>query len=77
MRSRFAIAEYHEFESELSLTPDDITGHLYSMSGNVRKRLGKRIEAFERDVKSALMALRPAGQFVERVRTGVLVAVKK
>ena len=77
MRSHFAIAEYHEVESELSLTPDDILGLLYSMSGNIRKRLGERIDAFERDMNAALAAIRPEGRFIERPRTGVLVAVKK
>ncbi len=77
LRSRFAIAEYHEFESELSLTPDDILGRLYSMSGNLKKHLGDRSSAFESELKSALLEMRPNGRFEERVRTAVLVALKR
>ena len=77
LRSSFQIGEYHEFESELTLTPDDVIGRLYSFSGDLRGRLGERIDAFERDLRSAIAALHPAGHFSERLRTGVLVAVKK
>ena len=77
LRSTFQIGEYHEFESELALTPDDVIGRLYSFSGDLRGRLGERIDAFERDLRSAIAALHPAGHFSERLRTGVLVAVKK
>ena len=76
LRSRFSIAEYHEFETELTLTPEDIVGHLYSMSGNVRQRLGARIEAFEAELTAALRALAPDARFLERSRSAVLVAVK-
>jgi SAM-dependent methyltransferase len=76
LRSRFAIAEYHEFETELALAPEDIAGHLYSMSGNVRQRLGARIEAFEAELADALRSLTPDARFVERSRSAVLVAVK-
>ena len=77
LRSTFEIAEYHEFESELAMTPDDVIGRLYSFSGDLRGRLGDRIDAFERDLRAAITTLYPAGQFIERLRTGVLVAVKK
>jgi hypothetical protein len=76
LRSRFAIAEYHEFETELTLGPEDIAGHLYSMSGNIRERLGARIEAFEAELDDALRSLAPNSGFVERSRSAVLVAVK-
>jgi len=77
LRSNFQIGEYHEFESELTLTPDDVIGRLYSFSGDLRGRLGDGIDAFERDLRSAIVALHLAGHFSERLRTGVLVAVKK
>jgi ubiquinone/menaquinone biosynthesis C-methylase UbiE len=75
-RSQFEIGEYHEFESEISLSPDDVLGRLYSFSGDLRTRLGNRLDLFERDLRAALMALWPNGRFTERLRTGVLVAVK-
>ena len=76
LRSRFQIGEYHEFEFELLRAPDDVLGQLYSMSGDLRGRLGNRRDAFERDMRAALTALWPSGQHIERLRTGVLVAVK-
>lgn len=77
MRSRFAIAEYHEFASEMEFRIDAILGRLYSMSGSLRALLGDRIDEFEAELRAALLRLRPDGRFVEHLRTGVLVALKR
>ena len=77
LRSNFQIGEYHEFEFEKSYKPEDILGLLYSMSVNLRERLGARLADFERDMTEALRAAQPAGQFHEHLRTGVLIAIKR
>jgi ubiquinone/menaquinone biosynthesis C-methylase UbiE len=77
LHSRFAIGEYHEFESRQSLTPEDILGELYSMSGSLKKRLAERVGAFEADLASELHAMRADGRFERCLRTSVLVALKQ
>jgi hypothetical protein len=44
-------------------TVDSIIGNLYSMSFCTRKVLGERAEAFERDLRSAILAVEPSGIF--------------
>jgi SAM-dependent methyltransferase len=62
-RSRFndQIEHLELFEVEWSL--ESIIGNLYSMSFCNRKLLGERIEAFERDLRSAVLAVEPSGIF--------------
>jgi ubiquinone/menaquinone biosynthesis C-methylase UbiE len=77
MRSRFAIAEYHEFASEMEFDIDSILGRLYSKSGNLRALLGDRVDEFEAELRAALLRVRPDGRFVEHPRTAVLAALKR
>jgi ubiquinone/menaquinone biosynthesis C-methylase UbiE len=76
-RSKFEIAEYHEFASELDLGVDSILGRLYSYSGNLRKSLGEHLGEFEAELRAELLLLRPGGQFAEQAATGVLAALKR
>lgn len=76
LRSRFTITDYNEFESERSFEAGDVAGLLYSMSGNLRGALAGRIPEFEAALRQRLLHLDPGGQFVERARTGLLVARK-
>ena len=60
-RSRFRdLAEHSEF-FDMEWTVESIIGNLYSMSFCNRKLLGERVVAFERDVKSAILAAEPSG----------------
>jgi hypothetical protein len=61
-RSRFtAVAEYVE-SFEVTWTIDSMIGNLYSMSFCSRRLLGDRIEAFERDLRAAILAVEPSGE---------------
>ncbi|MEQ4720624.1 class I SAM-dependent methyltransferase [Nonomuraea sp. B19D2] len=64
----------HEFER--SWTADQIIGYLYSTSLPLRRLLGARRPAFEREIIDALLAADPSGRFVEPVALQVLIARK-
>jgi ubiquinone/menaquinone biosynthesis C-methylase UbiE len=76
LRSKFRIAEYHEFESERHFEIAGVIGLLYSMSGNLRAQLGPRLPEFENAVREELLQLSRSGKFVDRSRTAVLVVVR-
>ena len=62
-RSRFSdLIEYTEL-FEVEWTVESIIGNLYSMSFCNRRLLGERVEAFERDLRSAMLAVEPSGIF--------------
>jgi ubiquinone/menaquinone biosynthesis C-methylase UbiE len=62
-RSRFRdLTEHSEF-FEVRWTVQSIIGNLYSMSFCNRKLLGEHAEAFERDLRSATLAVEPSGIF--------------
>jgi ubiquinone/menaquinone biosynthesis C-methylase UbiE len=60
-RSRFVGQFEHSELFEVEWTVESIIGNLYSMSFCSRKALGERTEAFERDLRSAILAVEPAG----------------
>ncbi|MFI7635940.1 hypothetical protein [Nonomuraea sp. NPDC049400] len=64
----------HEFER--SWTANRIIGYLYSTSLPLRRLLGDRRPAFEREINDALLAADPSGRFVEPVALRVLIARK-
>ena len=60
-RSRFKdLASYSE-SFDIEWTIDSIIGNLYSMSFCSRRVLGDRVDAFERDVREAVLAVEPSG----------------
>ena len=60
-RSRFkGLASYLE-SFDVEWTIDSIIGNLYSMSFCSRRILGDRVDAFERDVREAVLAVEPSG----------------
>ena len=61
VRSRFKdLAIYHE-TFDVEWTIDSILGNLYSMSFCSRRVLGDRVDAFERDLREAVLAVEPSG----------------
>jgi ubiquinone/menaquinone biosynthesis C-methylase UbiE len=62
-RSRFVDLIEHSELFDVEWTVDSIIGNLYSMSFCNRKVLGERAEAFERDIRSAILAVEPSGIF--------------
>jgi hypothetical protein len=59
--SRFKdLVSYHK-SFDVEWTIDSIIGNLYSMSFCSRRVLGDRVEAFERDLRAAILAVEPSG----------------
>jgi hypothetical protein len=73
-RSPFAWVDrtVHEFTRRWSI--DHAIGYLYSTSVPLRRLLGDRRAAFERDVTDALLAIDTSGEFDEPVALDVLFA---
>jgi SAM-dependent methyltransferase len=69
---RDVVRVVHEYER--TWTVEQIIGYLYSTSLPLRRLLGDRRPAFEREVTCALLALERSGRFVEPVALQVLVA---
>ena len=60
-RSRFRDLMEHQELFDVEWTVESIIGNLYSMSFCNRKLLGERAAAFERDLRSAILAVEPSG----------------
>ena len=60
-RSRFTDPTYYAESFEVTWTIDSMIGNLYSMSFCSRRLLGDRVEAFERDLRAAILAAEPSG----------------
>jgi ubiquinone/menaquinone biosynthesis C-methylase UbiE len=77
-RSRFTDLVEHSELFEVEWTVESIIGSLYSMSFCTRKVLGERAEAFERDLRSVLLAVERSGVFRgERHEFFALMAFKR
>jgi SAM-dependent methyltransferase len=60
-RSRFKDVISHIEPFDVEWTVDSIIGNLYSMSFCSRRVLGDRVDAFERDIRAAILAAEPSG----------------
>jgi hypothetical protein len=60
-RSRFKDLVSYQESFEVEWTIDSMVGNLYSMSFCSRRVLGDRVEAFERDLRAAIVAAEPSG----------------
>jgi ubiquinone/menaquinone biosynthesis C-methylase UbiE len=60
-RSRFTDLTYYAESFDITWTIDSIIGNLYSMSFCSRRVLGDRVDAFERDLRAAILAVEPSG----------------
>ena len=76
-RSRFVGVEIGEHRWERPVAVGTILGELYSTSFANRALLGDRADAFEADLRRSLLALDPAGQFVQHLRTDYLLSHKR
>lgn len=72
LAERYRLPEYHHL-----WTIDSYIGYLYSTSYASRRWFGDRAEAFEADVKDALLAVEPSGTFVQPTSLSVILAVKE
>jgi ubiquinone/menaquinone biosynthesis C-methylase UbiE len=77
-RSRFELLSQHTELFEVPWTFETMLGNLYSMSFCNRDRLGDRAEAFERDLRAAVLAVEPSGELRgEQREFFALLAVKR
>jgi SAM-dependent methyltransferase len=60
-RSRFRDLISYEESFDVEWTIDSIIGNLYSMSFCSRRVLGDRVDAFERELRAAILAVEPSG----------------
>ncbi|HLX05732.1 MAG TPA: class I SAM-dependent methyltransferase [Candidatus Binatus sp.] len=60
-RSRFKDVISYTESFDVEWTVDSMIGNLYSMSFCSRRVLGDRVDAFERDVRAAILAVEPSG----------------
>jgi len=60
-RSRFRDLTYYHETFDIEWTVESMLGNLYSTSFCSRRVLGDRVEAFERDLRAAILAAEPSG----------------
>lgn len=76
-RSAFGCVEQQTYQFTRTWTIEQAIGYLYSTSMPLRRLLGERRAAFEREVSDTLLAIDPAGRFAEPVALQVLTATKR
>ncbi|MFF9870026.1 hypothetical protein ACF1G0_32335 [Streptomyces sp. NPDC013953] len=55
---------------------DEVVGWVFSLSYSSPAQLGERKDAFEQDLRAALLAFNPSGQFNEVIRTEAIIATR-
>ncbi|MDT5054927.1 MAG: hypothetical protein QOF66_3293 [Mycobacterium sp.] len=76
-RSAFRHVQQRAYQFTRTWTIERAIGYLYSTSVPLRRLLGSRRAAFEKEVTDALLAIDPAGRFTEPVTLEVLTATKR
>lgn len=66
-RAGFEAIQTGAATADLVWSIDEVIGYLYSTSFANRSLLGDRIEAFEQDLRAALLAAEPEGRFTRRL----------
>lgn len=74
--AHFADYESREFPTRVVRDTESILGCIYSGIGVSKAKLGDKVEAFEAELKAALLSLEPLGVFDEQIETAVLTAWK-
>ncbi|MDT0468483.1 class I SAM-dependent methyltransferase [Streptomyces gibsoniae] len=75
-RSVFSRVETARWDRLLTRTVDDVIGYVFSLSYSSPAQLGDKKNAFERDLREALLAFNPEGRFEETIRTEALIATR-
>ncbi len=76
-RSRFVDIAFGEYHWERRVDVDVILGELFSTSFANKALLGEQADAFEAEVRQALLALESSGRFVQHLCTEYNVAYKR
>ncbi|MBD2452160.1 class I SAM-dependent methyltransferase [Nostoc sp. FACHB-152] len=74
--SAFARQEVYEVPFEKSWTVSSYLGYLYSTAFSLKIFYGDKAEAFEADIKEALLAVEPSGEFKEELKATIHVVWK-
>jgi ubiquinone/menaquinone biosynthesis C-methylase UbiE len=74
LASAFSVLDGVSVTIQKSISTDDIVGRAFSMSTCSRAKLGARAGAFEADLRAALAAVSPSGEFSEIAEIKALVA---
>ncbi|WP_375501709.1 class I SAM-dependent methyltransferase [uncultured Nostoc sp.] len=74
--SKFARQEVYEVPFEKSWTVSSYLGYLYTTAFSLKIFYGDKTEAFEADIKEALLAVEPSGHFTEELTATIQVVWK-
>lgn len=75
-RSPFSKVDTARWDHTLTRTVDEVIGWTFSLSYSSPAQLGGKKNAFEHDLRAALLAFAPSGQFDEVIRTEAIVAAR-
>lgn len=73
-RSPFSRVDTTCWDRTLVRTTDDVIGWVFSLSYSSSAQLGEDKDAFERDLREALLTFQPEGRFEETIRTEAIIA---
>ena len=77
-KSRYQNIENHVLPTySHTWTVDSIVGNLYSTSYGARRFFGEDLERFEDELRTALLAINPADQFVEEHSVSVITGMRR
>ncbi|MER6099140.1 methyltransferase domain-containing protein [Streptomyces sp. NPDC001728] len=75
-RSPFSQVETARWDHTMARTVDEVIGWVFSLSYSSPAQLGEKKDAFERDLREALLAFAPSGRFDEVIRTEAVIATR-
>ncbi|MFF4647760.1 class I SAM-dependent methyltransferase [Streptomyces sp. NPDC001389] len=74
--SPFAEAETYRWDRTIPRTLDDLIGLTFSFSFSTPALFGDQVNAYETDLRAALLAHQPDGQFTETIHTEALITTR-
>ncbi|WP_329453604.1 class I SAM-dependent methyltransferase (plasmid) [Streptomyces sp. NBC_01724] len=75
-RSPFTDVEIRRWDRTIPRTLDDLIGLTFSFSFSTPALFGDRVNDYEADLRAALVAHQPDGQFTETIRTEAIIATR-
>ncbi|MYQ48783.1 methyltransferase domain-containing protein [Streptomyces sp. SID4985] len=75
-RSPFSQIEIDRWDYTLTRTVDEVIGWVFSLSYSSPAQLGNKKDAFEEDLRKALLDFAPSGRFDETIRTEAVIATR-
>ncbi|MDT0318560.1 class I SAM-dependent methyltransferase [Streptomyces millisiae] len=75
-RSPFSRIETTHWDRTLIRTTDDVIGYVFSLSYSSPAQLGDAKDAFEHNLRAALLDFNPEGRFEEIIRTEAIIATR-